>query len=103
FGADKVKHVRNLTDVDDRTIAQVRKEKRPLAEITEKWTEKFQVDSAALNCLPPHIEPAATRHIREQVDMIDVLMRKGHAYRSADGSVYFKISSFPEYGSLSRI
>ena len=49
------------------------------------------------------MEPNATGLIREQVDMIDVLMRKGHAYRAADGSVYFKISSFPEYGSLSRI
>ena len=64
---------------------------------------QFHADSAALNCLPPHVEPTATGHIREQVDMIEVLMRKGHAYRAADGSVYFKISSFPGYGSLSRI
>lgn len=103
FSAPKVKHVRNLTDVDDRTIAQTQKEKRPLAEITKKWTDKFHADCAALNCLPPHVEPTATGHIREQVDMIEVLMRKGNAYRSADGSVYFKISSFPEYGGLSRI
>jgi cysteinyl-tRNA synthetase len=103
FGPSKVKHVRNLTDVDDRTIGQTQKEKRPLAEITRKWSDKFHADCAALNCLPPHVEPTATGHIREQVDMIEVLMRKGHAYRSADGSVYFKISSFPGYGSLSRI
>jgi cysteinyl-tRNA synthetase len=99
----KVRHVRNLTDVDDRTIGQARAEGRPLAEITRKWTEKFHADCIALNCLPPHVEPAATDHIREQVDMIEVLMRKGNAYRSADGSVYFKISSFPGYGALSRI
>jgi cysteinyl-tRNA synthetase len=99
----KVKHVRNITDVDDRTIAQARAEKRPLAEITRKWTELFHADCVALNCLPPHVEPTATGHIREQVDMIDVLMRKGNAYRTADGSVYFKISSFPDYGALSRI
>jgi cysteinyl-tRNA synthetase len=99
----KVKHVRNLTDVDDRTIGQARAEKRPLGEITRKWTELFHADCVALNCLPPHVEPAATGHIREQVDMIDVLMRKGNAYRSPDGSVYFKISSFPGYGALSRI
>jgi cysteinyl-tRNA synthetase len=103
FGATKVKHVRNLTDVDDRTIGQARKEQRPLGEITKKWTEIFHADCDALNCLRPHVEPTATGHLREQVDMIDVLLRKGHAYRSADGSVYFKISSFPEYGSLSRI
>jgi cysteinyl-tRNA synthetase len=99
----KVKHVRNLTDVDDRTIGQARAEKRPLADITGKWTELFHADCVSLNCLKPHVEPAATRHIVEQVDMIDVLMRKGNAYRSADGSVYFKISSFAGYGALSRI
>ena len=99
----KVKHVRNLTDVDDRTIGQARAEKRPLAEITRKWTDLFHEDCAALNCLPPHVEPTATGHIREQVDMIDVLMRKGNAYRAPDGSVYFRIGSFPGYGALSRI
>ncbi len=99
----KVKHVRNLTDVDDRTIGQARAEKRPLAEITKKWTDLFHADCALLNCLKPHVEPAATGNIPEQVDMIDVLMRKGNAYKSPDGSVYFKISSFPEYGALSRI
>ena len=99
----KVKHVRNLTDVDDRTIGQAHAEKRPLAEITRKWTELFHADCVALNCMKPHVEPSATGHIVEQVDMIDVLLRKGNAYRSADGSVYFKIGSFPEYGALSRI
>ncbi len=103
FGPAKVKHVRNLTDVDDRTIGQTQKEKRPLAEITKRWTDMFQADCEALNCLRPHVEPTATGHIREQVDMIDVLLRKGNAYRAPDGSVYFKISSFPEYGALSRI
>lgn len=99
----KVRHVRNITDVDDRTIAQARAEGRPLREITRKWTELFHADCAALNCLAPHVEPTPTGHIQEQVDMIDVLMRKGNAYRAADGSVYFKISSFPQYGALSRI
>jgi cysteinyl-tRNA synthetase len=99
----KVKHVRNLTDVDDRTIGQARAENRPLAEITRKWTDLFHADCAALNCLAPHVEPTATGHIREQVDMIEVLMRKGNAYRAPDGSVYFRISSFPAYGALSRI
>jgi cysteinyl-tRNA synthetase len=103
FGPGKVKHVRNLTDVDDRTIGQAKKEQRPLAEITRKWTDLFHADCAALNCLPPHVEPTATGHIREQVDMIEVLMEKGNAYRAPDGSVYFKIASFPEYGALSRI
>ncbi|MEO6569792.1 MAG: cysteine--tRNA ligase [Opitutaceae bacterium] len=103
FGPEKVKHVRNLTDVDDRTIAQAQREKHPLGEITKKWTDKFHADCDALNCLRPHVEPTATDHIPEQVSMIECLMEKGNAYRSADGSVYFKIESFPEYGALSRI
>ncbi|HTL67989.1 MAG TPA: cysteine--tRNA ligase [Lacunisphaera sp.] len=103
FGPGKVKHVRNLTDVDDRTIAQAKKEGRPLAEITRHWTKRFHDDCTALNCLPPHAEPTATGYIKEQVNMIEVLMDKGHAYRAPDGSVYFKIDSFPNYGGLSRI
>jgi cysteinyl-tRNA synthetase len=103
FGAAKVKHVRNLTDVDDKTIRRAREEGRPLADVTKQWTDKFHADCAALNCLPPHVEPTATGHIVEQVDMIDVLMKKGNAYRAADGSVYFKVSSFDHYGALSRV
>ncbi|HEY9156199.1 MAG TPA: cysteine--tRNA ligase, partial [Opitutaceae bacterium] len=99
----KVKHVRNLTDVDDKTIRRAREERRTLKDVTQQWTDKFHADCAALNCLPPHVEPAATDHIVEQVDMIRVLMEKGNAYRSPDGSVYFKVSSFPGYGALSRV
>jgi cysteinyl-tRNA synthetase len=103
FGADKVKHVRNLTDVDDKTIRRAREESRPLSEVTRQWTGKFHADCAALNCLPPHVEPTATGHIPEQVSMIECLMEKGNAYRAADGSVYFKVSSFDNYGRLSRV
>ncbi len=103
FGKDKVKHVRNLTDVDDKTIKRARDEGRPLADVTKQWTDKFHADCDALGCLRPHVEPTATGHIHEQVDMIDVLMKKGNAYRAADGSVYFKVSSFEDYGRLSRV
>ncbi len=103
FGADKVKHVRNITDVDDKTIRRSREEHRPLAEVTKQWTDKFHADCDALNCLRPHVEPTATGHIPEQVGMIDELVKKGHAYATADGSVYFKVGSFPGYGALSRV
>jgi cysteinyl-tRNA synthetase len=106
FGADKVKHVRNLTDVDDRTIAQAKREKRPLAEITRMWTETFHDDCRALNLLPmdpPHVEPKATDHIGEQVEMINELLAKGLAYVAPDGSVYYKIAAFPAYGALSHL
>ena len=105
FGKTKIHHVRNLTDVDDKTIRRSREEGRPLGEVTRQWTEKFHADCAALNCLPPHDEPRAAdpRFIREQVNMIEVLMEKGNAYRAADGSVYFKVASYPGYGALSRV
>jgi cysteinyl-tRNA synthetase len=105
FGKAKVHHVRNLTDVDDKTIRRSREEGRPLAEVTRQWTDKFHADCAVLNCLPPHDEPRAAdpRFIREQVNMIEVLMEKGNAYRAADGSVYFKVASYPGYGALSRV
>jgi cysteinyl-tRNA synthetase len=105
FGQTKVHHVRNLTDVDDKTIRRSREEGRPLADVTRQWTDKFHADCAALNCLPPHDEPRAAdpRFIREQVNMIEVLMAKGNAYRAADGSVYFKVASYPDYGALSRV
>jgi cysteinyl-tRNA synthetase len=105
YGPDKVRYVRNLTDVDDKTIKRSRDEGRPLADVTKQWTQKFHDDCARLNCLPvsEKFEPTATGYIREQVDMIDVLMKKGNAYRAPDGSVYFKVSSFPNYGTLSRV
>jgi cysteinyl-tRNA synthetase len=99
----KVKHVRNLTDVDDKTIRRAREEGRPLSAVTQEWTAKFHADCAALGCLPPHVEPTATGHIPEQIDMIAALERRGHAYRTDDGSVYFKVSSFDGYGALSRV
>ena len=99
----KVRHVRNITDVDDKTIRRSREEGRPLAEVTRRWSDKFHADCDSLNCLRPHVEPTATGHIAEQIDMIATLERKGHAYRSEDGSVYFKVSSFDRYGSLSRV
>ncbi len=96
-------HVRNLTDVDDKTIRQSQAEGRTLSEFTQHWTERFHTDCAALNLLPPHIEPSAVAHIPEQIALIEALIEKGHAYRTDDGSVYFKVDSFPSYGALSRL
>ncbi len=105
FGPGKVRHVRNITDVDDKTIRRSREENRTLPEVTRQWTEKFHADCDALNCLRPHDEPRATdpRYMAEQVNMINVLLEKGNAYTTPDGSVYFKVSSYPGYGALSRV
>ena len=96
-------HVRNITDVDDKTIRDSIKAGETLENFTAGWTEKFHADCAALNLLEPHIEPSAVQHIPQQVAMIETLVEKDHAYVSDDGSVYFRISSFPGYGKLSRL
>ena len=99
----KVIHVRNLTDVDDKTIAKSREECKPLQEVTELWTKVFHRDCERFNMLKPQIEPRATDHIQEQIDMIVNLLDQGHAYATDDGSVYFRVSSFENYGKLSRL
>lgn len=103
LGGIETMHVRNLTDVDDKTIRDSQKEGLPLGEFTKKWTDKFHADCIALNCLPPHGEPSAVAHIPEQIVMVEELVDKGHAYASDDGSVYFKISSYNDYGRLSHL
>ena len=99
----KVKHVRNITDVDDKTIRESRKLGVSLKEFTKKWEDKFREDCKKLNLLPPTIEPRATEHIKEQLEMVETLVKKGHAYAASDGSVYFKISTDPDYGKLSGL
>lgn len=98
-----VNHVRNLTDVDDKTIRQSLAEGMTLTDFTQKWTDKFHADCERLNMRPPHEEPTATGHIREQIDLIVRLIEKDHAYATEDGSVYFRIASFTEYGRLSNL
>jgi len=98
----RVTHVRNLTDVDDKTIRQSQAEGKTLGVFTDHWRDRFHEDCRALNLLPPQVEPSAVAHIPQQIAMIGALMAKGHAYE-ARGSVYFKVDSFPDYGSLSRL
>ncbi len=103
LGGIKTLHVRNLTDVDDKTIRTSLQEGKTLKEFTEFWTAQFHADCAKLNLLPPHVEPGAVAHIPEQISMIQDLIEKGHAYPAPDGSVYFSIRSFSGYGRLSRL
>jgi len=102
-GGTRTLHVRNLTDVDDKTIRDSQAAGKSLKDFTSFWTKKFHADCESLALLSPHIEPSAIEHIPQQIAMIAALVEKGHAYASGDGSVYFKIASFPEYGKLSRL
>jgi cysteinyl-tRNA synthetase len=102
-GGTRTMHVRNITDVDDKTIRDSQKAEKSLTDFTRGWTEKFHTDCKKLGLLPPHVEPGAVDHIPQQIAMIEELMKKGHAYLSDDGSVYFNIASFPGYGALSHL
>jgi cysteinyl-tRNA synthetase len=97
-----VRQVRNYTDVDDRTIAESVKSGRPLREHTEQFVEAFQRDATALGLEPVEYSPRATDHIPAMAGMIRALEKNGHTYTS-DGSIYFKISTFPDYGKLARL
>ncbi len=99
----KTYHIRNITDVDDKTIRQSQSEGKSLKEITDKWTVFFHNDCRELNMLPPHKEPRASDHIPQQIELVRTLLEKGHAYQASDGSVYFKISTFPDYGKLTHL
>lgn len=96
-------HVRNITDVDDKTIKGSLQKKQTLKAFTQNWEKIFHADCQTLNLLPPHTEPRATEHIPEQINMIQALIEKKYAYVAQDGSVYYKIQSFPSYGKLTHL
>ncbi len=102
FKGYKVAHVMNITDVDDRIIAKSREAGLSLDEYTAKYIDAFWEDFEALGCERPEVVPRATRHILDMVSLIERLEQRGHAYRS-DGSIYYRIKSFPGYGKLSKI
>jgi cysteinyl-tRNA synthetase len=99
----KVTHVMNLTDVDDKTIKGSQKKQVPLKQFTDFYVKAFFEDIKALNIQPADIYPKATDHVPEMVSLIKKLIVKGYAYRGEDGSVYYAISKFPDYGKLSKI
>jgi len=102
FKGFQVTHVMNITDVEDRIIAKSQQAGQTIDEYTAKYIEALWEDFDALGCERPEVVPRATRHIPEMVSLIEKLLSTNHAYRS-DGSIYYRIASFPEYGKLSKI
>jgi cysteinyl-tRNA synthetase len=98
----KVAHVRNLTDVDDKTIRGAREAKQKLGDFTQGWTDCFWRDGQALGLQKPTQEPRATEFIPKQISLVEKLVQGGHAYE-AGGSVYFRVKSFASYGKLSHL
>jgi len=99
----RVTQVMNLTDVDDRTIKASRKNGVPLDEYTEPYIKAFFEDVATLNIEKAEYYPKATEHVPEMLALITKLMEKGYAYRGEDGSIYYDISKFKDYGKLANI
>ena len=103
----QVRHVMNITDVEDKIIKRVSETGTPLAEFTRKFETAFLEDLKALNCRSPHLTPRATEHVTQIVALIEKLVGRGIAYRSSDGSVYFSIEKYQaqgrQYGQLVKL
>lgn len=102
FGME-VEQAMNITDIDDKTIRGAIRKKVPLKEYTEPFRIAFFEDLDALHIERVEHYPAATDYIPEMIEMIEKLMKKGFAYKSPNGSVYFSIQKFPSYGKLSHL
>ena len=99
----EVNHVMNITDIDDKIIARCGEEGKTLSELTNEYRAAFEKDAVSLRIDLPDTLPAATDHIDDMIDLIKQLIDKDYAYLTDDGSVFFKIGSFPNYGRLSNI
>ena len=98
----KLEHVMNITDVDDKIIRNSAREHKSVQEYTRKYEQAFLEDMQTLNLQRPEKLVRATEHIAEMAEFIKKLDEKGYAYRTDDGSYYFRIAKFPEYGKLSK-
>jgi cysteinyl-tRNA synthetase len=102
FKGYQVTHVFNLTDIDDRIINEAAARGISIDEFTAPYIQYFWEDFDALGNERPEVTPRATHHIPEMIEIIQKLIDNGKAYES-DGSIYYRISAFPEYGKLSKI
>lgn len=98
----QVEYVSNFTDVDDKIIAKAIEEGVSAEEISQRYMEECKKDMADMNVKPATIHPLATQEIDGMIEMIQTLEQKGFAYPASDGTVYFRVKKFPEYGKLSH-
>ncbi len=95
--------VMNVTDIDDKIIRGAAAAGMTTRELADLWQGRFLEDAAALRMTMPDVLPRATDHIDEIVGIVETLLAKGHAYRTDDGSIFFRIASWPAYGRLARL
>ncbi len=103
YSGYEITQVMNLTDVDDKTIRGANEAGVSLDDYTQPFKDSFFEDLAKLNAEPAEHYPAATDHVPEMITLIEKLIEAGHAYVSDDGSVYYRVSSFPRYGCLAHL
>jgi cysteinyl-tRNA synthetase len=99
----RVTWVMNLTDIDDKIIKGAAASGESVGAIAERYIGLFRQDADSLRMTAPDVMPRATEHIPQIVELIDTLLSKGHAYRTDDGSIFFRIASWPAYGRLARL
>ncbi len=102
YGQEHVTYVRNITDVDDKIIAAHQESGEDISSITSRTTDAFHSDMAALGNLTPTVEPRATDHTPQMIELIQKLIDGGHAYES-NGHVCFNVPSMEDYGRLARL
>ncbi|MCR5654207.1 MAG: cysteine--tRNA ligase [Lachnospiraceae bacterium] len=98
----EVNYVSNFTDIDDKIIKAAIEEGVPASEISERYIDECKTDMKSLHIRPATTHPKATEEIPEMLDMCKTLIEKGHAYAAEDGTVYFRVRSFKDYGKLSH-
>lgn len=102
FLGNKVTFVQNFTDVDDKIIKRANEEGITSAEVAEKYIAEYKKDAEGLGVRPASIHPKATENMEKIIEIVETLVEKGYAYPLSDGSVYFRVRKFPEYGKLSH-
>jgi len=96
-----VNYVHNITDIDDKIIRRANELNETFDSLTQRFIAAMHDDEKSLGVLPPSIEPRATEFIGPIVDLVKTLIEKGHAYPASNGDVYYRVTSFNEYGKLS--
>ena len=103
YRGNKVLYVSNITDIDDKLIKKGQEEGTSMKEVAQRFEAEYLKDAAGLNCKKPTVQPRATEHIQQILDIVKDLIDSGHAYVAKNGDVYFRVKSDPEYGKLSHL
>ena len=103
YRGNKVIYVSNITDIDDKLIKKGQEEGTSMKEVAQRFEAEYLKDAAGLNCEKPTVQPRATEHIPQILDIVKDLIDSGHAYVAKNGDVYFRVKSDPGYGKLSHL